>query len=73
MTSAMTDRELLQEVRKLLTGPLINTEAKNLLKQTAEAEYECGSKVVAIAIGYLLNTEKRHRATLERINKHLEG
>lgn len=64
----MTDEPFLQELHRTLRGPLISKEAKAAIQQIIEAEYACGSRVVAAALAYLLNTEDRHRKAISKLD-----
>ena len=71
MTQQTDLTEVLVDLRKTLTGPLINAEAKTKINEVIEAEHACGSGLLASALGYLLNMDARHRKAIAKIDAML--
>ena len=62
----------LEELQRTLRGPLVSKEAKAEIQRTIEVEYACGSRIMAAALAYLLNTEDRHRKAIAKIDAALK-
>lgn len=61
------DEKFIRELQTTLRGPLLSKKAREEIQQTIEAAYACGSRTMAAALAYLLNTEDRHRKAMARI------